>query len=429
MRPDPLDPSVPSVAAVCVYPTLVGVAADAVAGTGVRSRAWRARSRRGSRPLDLRLTEIRRAVADGADEIDIVLNRSAFLAGRYQEAFEEIVAAKEACGAAHLKTILETGELGTYDQIRRASVLAMAAGSDFIKTSTGKITPAATLPTALCMGEAIRDFRRDTGASSGLKLAGGIRTAKHAWQYLVVVLETLGADWMHPDRLRLGASSLLNDLLLQRPSCAAAATRSRRASPSTEARRAMSDIEPRPPPSASSTRRAPESTAIVSIAPRYELFIGGAGSRPRRRVPADRSTPPPKRCSTEFADAGPTTSTRPCARRATRGPRGPHCPAEDRAKYVYRIARAAARAGARVRGARDARRRQADQGIARRRHPARGRALLLLRGLGRQARVRGRRAASRGRSGSRVRSSRGTSRCSWPRGSSRPRSRPATSAC
>jgi len=216
IRPDPLDPSVPSVGAVCVYPTLVAVAAAAVAGTGVKVASVAGAFPSGLSYLDLRLAEIRRAVADGADEIDIVLNRSAFLSGRYQEAFDEIVAAKDACGAAHLKTILETGELGTYDQIRRASVLAMAAGSDFIKTSTGKISPAATLPTALCMAEAIRDFRRDTGAVVGLKLAGGIRTAKDAWQYLVVVLETLGSEWMTPDLLRLGASSLLNDLLLQR---------------------------------------------------------------------------------------------------------------------------------------------------------------------------------------------------------------------
>jgi deoxyribose-phosphate aldolase len=216
VRPDPLDPSTPSVAAVCVYPTLVAEATAALVGTGVRVASVAGAFPSGMSFVDLRLAEIRRAVADGADEIDIVLNRSAFLAGRYQEAFDEIAAAKEACGAAHLKTILETGELGTYDQIRRASVLAMAAGSDFIKTSTGKISPAATLPTALCMAEAIRDFHRDTGARVGLKLAGGIRTAKQAWQYLVVVLETLGGDWMTPDRLRLGASSLLNDLLLQR---------------------------------------------------------------------------------------------------------------------------------------------------------------------------------------------------------------------
>jgi deoxyribose-phosphate aldolase len=215
-RPDPLDATVPAVAAVCVYPTLVPVAADAVAGSSVKVASVAGAFPSGLSSLDLRLAEIRRAVADGAHEIDIVLNRSAFLSGRYQEAFEEVAAAKEACGPAHLKTILETGELGSYDQIRRASVLAMAAGSDFVKTSTGKISPAATLPTALCMAEAIRDFHRDTGVEVGLKLAGGIRTAKEAWQYLVVVLETLGGEWMQPDRLRLGASSLLNDLLLQR---------------------------------------------------------------------------------------------------------------------------------------------------------------------------------------------------------------------
>ena len=166
-----------------------------------------------------------------------MLNRSAFLSGRYQEAFDEIVAAKEACGAAHLKTILETGELGTYDQIRRASVLAMAAGSDFIKTSTGKISPAATLPTALCMAEAIRDFRRDTGAAVGLKVAGGIRTAKQAWQYLVVVLETLGSDVADPGPLahRRVEPAQRPPAAAQR-SCAPAATRSRRASRSTEAR-------------------------------------------------------------------------------------------------------------------------------------------------------------------------------------------------
>jgi deoxyribose-phosphate aldolase len=216
MRPDPSDESVPAVAAVCVYPALVPVAADAVAGSGVKVASVAGAFPSGQSPLDLRLAEIRRSVADGADEIDIVLNRGAFLSGRYQEAFEEIVASKEACGRAHLKTILETGELGTYDQIRRASVLAMAAGSDFIKTSTGKIGVSATLPTALCMAEAIRDFQRDTGHRVGLKVAGGVRTAKEAWQYLVVVMETLGEAWMSPDLMRIGASSLANDVLLQR---------------------------------------------------------------------------------------------------------------------------------------------------------------------------------------------------------------------
>ena len=216
MQPDPLDPSVPRVAAVCVYPTLVAVAKDALGDSGIHIASVAGAFPSGLSYPDLRVAEIRRAVEDGADEIDIVLNRSAFLAGRYQEAFEEIAAAKEACGRAHLKTILETGELGTYDQIRRASVLAMAAGSDFIKTSTGKISPAATLPTALCMAEAIRDFERDAGHAVGLKVAGGVRSAKEAWQYLVVVLETLGERWMNPDMMRIGASTLLNDLLMQR---------------------------------------------------------------------------------------------------------------------------------------------------------------------------------------------------------------------
>jgi deoxyribose-phosphate aldolase len=215
LRPDPTDPGVPSVAAVCVYPALVHVARHAVGGAlHVASVAGAFPS--GLAPLDLRIEEIRRAVGDGADEVDIVLNRSAFLAGRYGEAFDEVAAAKEACGPAHLKTILEVGELGTYDQVRKASVLAMAAGSDVIKTSTGKISPAATLPFALCMAEAIREFHQQTGRAVGLKVAGGVRTAKEAWQYLVVVHETLGPAWLTPDRLRIGASSLLNDLLLAR---------------------------------------------------------------------------------------------------------------------------------------------------------------------------------------------------------------------
>jgi len=216
VRPDPLDPTTPSVAAVCVYPLMVPYAAEAVAGTGVKVASVAGAFPSGQSPLDLRLREIEWAVAHGADEIDIVLNRGAFLSGNYQECFDDVVASKQACGKAKLKTILETGELGSYDQIRRAAVLAMAAGSDTIKTSTGKITPASTLPTALCMAEAIRDFRRDTGVVVGLKVAGGIRTAKEAWQYLVMVLETLGSEWLDPNMFRIGASTLLNDLLLQR---------------------------------------------------------------------------------------------------------------------------------------------------------------------------------------------------------------------
>ncbi len=216
VAPDSHDPAVPSVAAVCVYPELVAIAVAAVAGTGVKVASVAGAFPSGLGPLSTRLDEMRRAVEAGADEIDIVLNRSAFLGGELSRAFDEIAAAKQACGTAHLKTILETGELGSYDQIRRASVLAMAAGSDFIKTSTGKIGVAATLPTALCMSEAIRDFARETGAVVGLKVAGGVRTAKQSWQYLVVVSETLGPHWLHPDRFRIGASSALNDVLMQR---------------------------------------------------------------------------------------------------------------------------------------------------------------------------------------------------------------------
>ena len=155
-------------------------------------------------------------VDQGADEVDMVLNRSAFLSGRYSVAFDEIAASAEAAGTAKLKVILETGELGSYDQVRRASMLAMAAGADVIKTSTGKIGTSATHPVALCMAESIRDFQDQTGRAVGLKLAGGIRTAKQAWHYLVIINETLGVDWLTPSRFRFGASSLLNDLLMSR---------------------------------------------------------------------------------------------------------------------------------------------------------------------------------------------------------------------
>ena len=215
VRPDPADASIPSVAAVCIYPELVPVAAGQLRGTGVHVASVAGGFPSGLAPLDARLTEIREVVAMGADEVDIVLNRSAFLAGRYRRAFEEIVASKEACGPAHLKVILEAGELGSYDQIRQASVLAMAAGADFIKTSTGKIGAGATLPTALCMMEAARDFHRDTGRRIGVKVAGGVRQAKQAIQYLVLLHETLGPDWMTPDLFRIGASTLLNDVLMQ----------------------------------------------------------------------------------------------------------------------------------------------------------------------------------------------------------------------
>jgi deoxyribose-phosphate aldolase len=216
MRPDPSDPTTPSVAAVCVYPELVPAAVRALVGSDVKIAAVAGSFPAGLGPLPTRLDEIARTVASGADEIDIVLNRSAFLAGDLERAHHEIVAAKQACGRAHLKVILETGELGSYDQVRRASELAMLAGADFIKTSTGKIGVAATPPTALVMCEAIRDHAERTGRAVGLKLAGGIRTAKQSWQYAVIVNETLGAEWLTPERFRLGASSLLNDVLAQR---------------------------------------------------------------------------------------------------------------------------------------------------------------------------------------------------------------------
>jgi deoxyribose-phosphate aldolase len=199
-----------------VYPSLVPVAADAVRGSGVHVASVATAFPSGQAPLPVKLADARAAVDAGADEIDMVINRGEFLAGRYAEVFDEIAAVKEACGSAHLKVILETGELATYDSVRRASWLAMLAGADFIKTSTGKVQPAATLPVTLVMLEAVRDFRTATGRIVGVKPAGGIRTAKDAIKYLVLVNETAGEDWLDPDRFRLGASTLLNDLLMQR---------------------------------------------------------------------------------------------------------------------------------------------------------------------------------------------------------------------
>ena len=216
LRPDPADPAVPSVAAVCVYPELVATAVGALEGHDVAVASVAGAFPAGLGPLTTRLDEIRWVVDQGADEVDIVLNRSAFLSGRFSVAFDEVAASGEARGSAKLKVILETGELGSYDQVRRASMLAMAAGADVIKTSTGKIGTSATHPVALCMAEAIRDFQDQTGRAVGLKLAGGIRTAKQAWHHLVIVNETLGADWLTPTRFRFGASSLLNDLLMTR---------------------------------------------------------------------------------------------------------------------------------------------------------------------------------------------------------------------
>ena len=215
VRPDPLDASIPSVAAVCLYPQLVPVAVEQLEGTGVKVASVAGAFPGGLGPLDARLREISEVVSAGADEVDIVLNRSLFLGGRYREAFQEIAEARQATGPAHLKVILETGELGSYDRVRQASVLAMAAGADFIKTSTGKIGTGATLPVALCMMEAAREFHRQTGVRVGVKVAGGVRRSKQAIQYLVVLAETLGEAWLTPELFRIGASTLLNDVLMQ----------------------------------------------------------------------------------------------------------------------------------------------------------------------------------------------------------------------
>jgi len=215
IRPDPSDPSIPSCAAICVYPNLVPTARERLEGSGVKVAAVASGFPSGQYPTKLKVADVRSAVELGADEIDMVIDRGAFLSGRYAKVYDEVVQVKEACGDAHLKVILETGELGTYDNVRRATLLAIAGGADFVKTSTGKVDPAATLPVALCMLEAVRDVYEETGRHVGFKAAGGIRQAKQAVQQLVLVHETLGRDWLTPDLYRLGASSLLNDILMQ----------------------------------------------------------------------------------------------------------------------------------------------------------------------------------------------------------------------
>ena len=216
MRPDPADPTCPSVAAVCVYPDMVATVKEVLGDSGVKVAAVATAFPSGRAALDVKLADTRDAVEAGADEIDMVIDRGAFLAGRYRQVYDEIVAVREACGDAHLKVIFETGELQTYDNVRRASWLAMMAGAHFIKTSTGKVQPAATLPVTLVMLEAVRDFREQTGQMVGVKPAGGIRTSKDAIKYLVTVNEITGPDWLTPEWFRFGASSLLNELLMQR---------------------------------------------------------------------------------------------------------------------------------------------------------------------------------------------------------------------
>jgi deoxyribose-phosphate aldolase len=209
-------PGAPRVAAVCVYPNLVAIAKHELAGTGVKVASVATAFPSGLSSMDVKLRDTEAALASGADEIDMVIDRGAFLAGDEERVFDEIVAVKRICGDIHLKVILETGELGSYDATRRASDIALQAGADVIKTSTGKVTTNATLPTALAMAEAIRDFYTRTGERRGLKVAGGVRNTKTAIAYLVLIDETLGGDWLDPDYFRIGASALLDDLLMQR---------------------------------------------------------------------------------------------------------------------------------------------------------------------------------------------------------------------
>ncbi|WP_391858289.1 deoxyribose-phosphate aldolase [Streptomyces silvisoli] len=221
VHPDPTDRTTPKVAAICVYPDMVKTAKEALDGSGIHVASVATAFPAGRAALPVKLADTADAVAAGADEIDMVIDRGAFLSGRYLQVFEEIKAVKAACArpdgtAAHLKVIFENGELATYDNIRRVSWLSMLAGADFIKTSTGKVTVNATPPNTLLMLEAVRDFRDATGVQVGVKPAGGIRTTKDAIKYLVMVNETLGAEWLTPEWFRFGASSLLNDLLMQR---------------------------------------------------------------------------------------------------------------------------------------------------------------------------------------------------------------------
>jgi deoxyribose-phosphate aldolase len=216
LRPDPTDRTAPQTAAVCVYPDMAETAVAALAGSNVKVASVATAFPAGRASLSVKLADTRDAVAAGADEIDMVIDRGAFLAGRYLKVYEEIRAVKEASGAARLKVIFETGELSTYDNIRRASWLGMLAGADFIKTSTGKVGVNATPANTLLMLEAVRDFRAQTGVQVGVKPAGGIRTSKDAIKFLVLVNETAGEDWLDNHWFRFGASSLLNDLLMQR---------------------------------------------------------------------------------------------------------------------------------------------------------------------------------------------------------------------
>ena len=215
MRPDPADENVPSAAAVCVYPSLVSTAKEIIGSSNVKVASVSSYFPSGQVPLESKLLDTKYAIDEGADEIDIVINRKAFFEGDYRKVFDEIVSLKEACGDKHLKTILEVGELRTYENIKKASLIALAAGSDFIKTSTGKISNGSSKEACLVMAKAVYEFKESSGFSAGIKVAGGIRNSKDAIRYLIIIKEELGEDWLHADYFRFGASSLLDDVLKQ----------------------------------------------------------------------------------------------------------------------------------------------------------------------------------------------------------------------
>ena len=215
IKPDPSDKSIPSAAAVCVYPSLVGPIKEKVMHSDVKVASVSSYFPSGQVPMESKLLDTKYAIDSGADEIDIVINRKAFLEGDYRKVYDEIVALKELCGDVHLKTIIEVGDLKTYENIRKASLISLAAGSDFIKTSTGKLSVGSSRQACYVMSKAVLDFYHMTGIKAGIKVAGGIRDAKDAIRYLVIVNEEMGVDWLSPDMFRFGASSLLDDVLKQ----------------------------------------------------------------------------------------------------------------------------------------------------------------------------------------------------------------------
>ena len=340
MRPDPVDRSVPSVAAICVYPSLVGVAKERLAGSDVKVASVATAFPSGQSPTEIKIAETRAVVELGADEVDMVIDRGAFLSGRYAKVFDEIVRVKEACGEAHLKVILETGELGTYDNVRRASLIAIAAGADFIKTSTGKVSPAATLPVTLCMMEVVRDVYVETGHVVGIKPAGGIRASKQAIQYLVTLYETLGP---RVDDAR--------SLPVRR---VVAAQRRPHAAPQGEDgalpvsgllhHRLMAQVEKRtaslPATFEWEYAPAPEARDIVSIRERYGLFVGGEEVEPRTGEWFESISPSTEEPLFEVALAGEEDVALAvgAARDAFEDGWSALAPSE-RAKYLFRLAR------------------------------------------------------------------------------------------